>query len=341
MEGTTLTNRAAVKKALVGKDYIETIDWTVEELEEIVRVSMELKADRKAKRPHRLLPDQTLYMLFLDKSTRTRNAFETGMTQLGGHAIFLDADKTQVSHGESPKDMGIILGRYGEGIAIRHDLAPYVGNEWMREIAKWSDIPLINLQCDVDHPTQTIADLMTLREKRGDNLRGMKVAMTWAYAPSYARPLSVPQGVATLLPRFGMDVVIAHPPGFDLMPEVIAKAEAAAAEAGATITFMDDMDEAFRGADVVYPKSWGRLDAFSDESKALAESGAFADWICDARRMSLAAPDALYMHCLPADRGREVTDEVIDGPQSVVFDEAENRMHTGKALMALTMGGFA
>ena len=115
---------------------------------------------------------------------------------------------------------------------------------------------------------------------------------------------------------------------------------AAAAEAGATITFMDDMDEAFRGADVVYPKSWGRLDAFSDESKALAESGAFADWICDARRMSLAAPDALYMHCLPADRGREVTDEVIDGPQSVVFDEAENRMHTGKALMALTMDGF-
>jgi len=340
MEGSTLTDRTAVKAALVGKDYIETIDWTVEELEEVVAVSMELKADRKAGRRHRLLDGQTLYMLFLDKSTRTRNAFETGMTQLGGHAIFLDADKTQVSHGESPKDMGIILGRYGEGIAIRHDLAPYVGNEWMREIAKWSDIPLINLQCDIDHPTQTIADLMTLREKRGDNLRGMKVAMTWAYAPSYARPLSVPQGIATLLPRFGMDVVIAHPPGFELMPEVLEKAQAAAAEAGSTITFMDDMDEAFRGADVVYPKSWGRLDAFSDESKALAESGAFADWICDARRMSLAAPDALYMHCLPADRGREVTDEVIDGPQSVVFDEAENRMHTGKALMALTMGGF-
>ncbi len=341
MEGSTLTDRAAVKQALVGKDYIETIDWTVEELEEVLAVSMELKAERKAGKPHLLLPQQTLYMLFLDKSTRTRNAFETGMTQLGGHAIFLDADKTQVSHGESPKDMGIILGRYGEGIAIRHDLAPYEGSKWMREVAEWADIPLINLQCDIDHPTQTIADVMTLKEHRGDNLRGLKVAMTWAYAPSYARPLSVPQGVATLFPRFGMDVVIAHPPGFELMPEVIEKAQAAAAEAGSTITFMDDMDEAFRGADVVYPKSWGRLDAFSDESKALAESGAFADWICDARRMSLAAPDALYMHCLPADRGREVTDEVIDGPQSVVFDEAENRMHTGKALMALTMGGFA
>ena len=133
----------------------------------------------------------------------------------------------------------------------------------MREIARWADIPVINLQCDVDHPTQTLADLMTLREKRGENLRGLRVAMSWAYAPSYARPLSVPQGIATLLPRFGMDVVLAHPPGFELMPEVMERAEAAAAEAGATISYTDDMDEAFRGADVVYPKSWGRLDAFT------------------------------------------------------------------------------
>ncbi len=325
---------------LVGRDFIETLDWTVEEIDEALAVSDELKAAFKDGTPHRLLPDKTLFMLFLDKSTRTRNAFESGMTQLGGHAIYLDAEKTQVAHGESPKDMGVILSRYGHGLTIRHDLAPYEGNAWMREIARWADIPLINLQCDVDHPTQTIADLMTLREQRGANLRGMRVAVSWAYAPSYAKPLSVPQGLATLLPRFGIDVVIAHPPGFELMPEVMERAEAAAAEAGATITYTDDMDEAFRDADVVYPKSWGRLDAFRDEATALAESGTFRDWICDARRMSLAKPDALYMHCLPADRGSEVTDEVIDGPQSVVYDEAENRMHTGKALMALTMGGY-
>jgi ornithine carbamoyltransferase len=263
------------------------------------------------------------------------------MTQLGGHAIFLDADKTQVSHGESPKDTAMTLSRYGEGIAIRHDLAPYEGNKWMREIAQWADIPLINLQCDVDHPTQTLADLMTLREHRGNDLRRMKVAMTWAYAPSYARPLSVPQGVATLFPRFGMDVVIAHPPGFDLMPEVLEKAQAVAAESGSTITFADSMEEAFEGADAVYPKSWGRLDAFTDESKALAESGAFADWICDEKKMELTAADSLYLHCLPADRGREVTDAVMDGPHSVIWDEAENRMHIGKALCALTMGGYA
>ena len=164
--------------------------------------------------------------------------------------------------------------------------------------------------------------------------------MTWAYAPSYARPLSVPQGVATLFPRFGMDVVIAHPPGFDLMPEVMEKAQAAAKAAGSTITYADSMEEAFEGADVVYPKSWGRLDAFSDDSKALAESGAFSEWICDEQKLALASPDVLYLHCLPADRGREVTDAVIDGPHSVVWDEAENRMHTGKALMALTMGGY-
>ena len=334
------TKTTVDRAALVGRDYIETIDWSVEELDETLAVAAELKDARRRGRPHRLLEDKTLYMLFLDKSTRTRNAFETGMTQLGGHAVYLDADKTQVAHGESPKDTALTLSRYGEGIAIRHDLAPYEGNAWMREIARWADIPLINLQCDVDHPTQTLADLMTLREHRGEDLRGLKVAMSWAYAPSYARPLSVPQGVVTLFPRFGMDVVLAHPPGFDLMPEVLAKAEETAAETGATITFAESMEEAFEQADVVYPKSWGRLDAFTEGSKALAESGAHAEWICDERKLALASPDVLYLHCLPADRGREVTDAVIDGPHSVVWDEAENRMHIGKALLALTMGGY-
>jgi N-acetylornithine carbamoyltransferase len=196
---------------------------------------------------------------------------------------------------------------------------------------------VINLQCDVDHPTQTLADLMTMREHRGEDLRGMRVAVSWAYAPSYAKPLSVPQGLLTLLPRFGIDVVLAHPPGFDLMPEVRERAEAAAAQGGGGIEQTDDMDAAFDGADVVYPKSWGRLDLFTDEAAALADADRHRDWICDERRMGLAKEDALYMHCLPADRGSEVTDAVIDGPHSVVYDEAENRMHTGKALMALTM----
>ncbi|MGZ8741044.1 MAG: ornithine carbamoyltransferase [Gaiellaceae bacterium] len=329
------------RTTLAGRDFIETVDWTVDEIDEALAAAGELKTAFKNGEPHRLLPDKTLFMLFLDKSTRTRNAFESGMTQLGGHAIYLDAEKTQIAHGESPKDMGVILSRYGHGLAIRHDLAPYEGNAWMREIARWADIPLINLQCDVDHPTQTLADLMTLREHRGQNLQGMKVAVSWAYAPSYAKPLSVPQGLATLLPRFGIELVISHPQGFELMPEVMERAEAAAAEVGAAITYTHDMDEAFRDADVVYPKSWGRVEAFRDEEQALAESGAFKDWICDARRMSLASSDALYMHCLPADRGNEVADDVIDGRWSVIYDQAENRLHTGKALMALTMGAYS
>jgi ornithine carbamoyltransferase len=324
------------RKTLKGRDYIETLDWATEEIDEAIALSGELKERFARGEPHRLLPDKTLFMLFLDKSTRTRNAFEAGMTQLGGHAHFLDADKTQVAHGESPKDMGIILSRYGHGLAIRHDLVPYEGNAYMREVARWAEIPVINLQCDVDHPTQTLADLMTLREHRGRDLRGLRVAVSWAFAPSYAKPLSVPQGLLTLLPRFGIDVVLAHPPGFDLMPEVRARAEEAA-QGGGSIAYADDMDAAFEGVDVVYPKSWGRLDLFTDEPAALADAAKYKDWICDARRMSLAKEDALYMHCLPADRGAEVTDEVIDGPHSVVYDEAENRMHTGKALMALTM----
>jgi len=169
-------------------------------------------------------------------------------------------------------------------------------------------------------------------------LRGLKVAVSWAFAPSYAKPLSVPQGLLTLLPRFGIEVVLAHPPGFDLMPGVVERAKEAAA-AGGTIAFTDDMDTAFEGADVVYPKSWGRLDLFTDEKAALADAARYTDWICDERRMAFAKPDSLYMHCLPADRGTEVTDAVIDGPHSVVYDEAENRLHTGKAIMALTMAG--
>jgi ornithine carbamoyltransferase len=212
---------------------------------------------------------------------------------------------------------------------------------YMREVARWAEAPVINLQCDVDHPTQTLADLMTLRERRGTDLRGLRVAVSWAYAPSYAKPLSVPQGLCSLLPRFGIDVVLAYPEGWDLMPELMERASKAAAEGGGSITIVHDMAEAFRDADAVYPKSWGRLDLFTDERAALDASAPHRGWICDAGRMALAKDDALYLHCLPADRGSEVTDDVIDGPQSVVYDEAENRLHTGKALLALTMGGFA
>ena len=329
------------RSSLAGKDYISTADWSVEELGVALDVAGELKAKFRSGESHRLLPDKTLFMIFLDLSTRTRNAFEAGMTQLGGHAHFIDANTSQIAHGESPRDMGIILSSYGHGIAIRHDKVPGEGNSYMRKVAANSAAPVINLQCDIDHPTQQLADLMTIEEVFGTrDLSGMNVCVSWAFAPSYAKPMSVPQGLALLLPRFGANVTIARPPEFRLMPDVMEQAHSLAAEGGGRITEVDDMEAGFEGAQVVYPKSWGAEHLFGDERAALALNERYRDWICDSRRMKIAADGAIYMHCLPADRGNEVTDEVIDGPQSVVFQEAENRLHSGKALMALTMGGF-
>lgn len=329
------------RSALAGKDYISTADWAVDELSEALDVARELKNQFRSGEPHRLLADKTLFMIFLDLSTRTRNAFEAGMTQLGGHAHFIDAATSQIAHGESPRDMGIILSSYGHGIAIRHDKVPGEGNSYMRAVAAASERPVINLQCDEDHPTQQLADLMTIEEHFGTrDLSGMKICVSWAYAPSYAKPMSVPQGLALLLPRFGAEVVIARPPEYRLMPHVMAEAERLAALGGGSLTEVDDMGAGFEGAQVVYPKSWGAEHLFGQEVEALALNAKYKDWICDAGRMAVANDDAIYMHCLPADRGYEVTDDVIDGPQSVVFQEAENRLHTGKALLALTMGGY-
>ena len=329
----------AIEKALFkGRDWITTQEWTGAELDAMLGVSSDLKRKFKGHTPHRYLPDQTIFLMFFDKSTRTRNSFEAGMTQLGGHAHFLTADAMQVSHGESAKDTGIILSSYGHGIAIRHDLIPGEGNAYMREVAKWANVPVINMQCDVDHPCQTLADLMTIREQRGQDLRGLKIAVSWDYAPSYAKPLSVPQGLIMLMPRFGMDVVLAHPPEYGLMPQTVEAAFENARRGGGKFTIVDSMDEAFSDADVVIPKSWGCLDTMgSKPEESLRIARQYTGWICDAERLKLARPDVLYMHPLPADRGNEVTDEVIDGPNSVVYQEAENRLHTAKAIMALTM----
>lgn len=324
-------------ESLRGKDYISTQDWSQEEIELALQTAADLKAKFKAGVPHRLLPDKTIFLLFFDKSTRTRNSFEAGMTQLGGHAHFIESATSQIAHGESPKDTGIILSSYGHGIAVRHDLVPGEGNRYMREIARWADKPVINMQCDVDHPCQTLADLMTIREVFGEDLRGRKIAVSWAYAPSYAKPMSVPQGLIMLMTRFGLDVTLAHPPEYTLMQEPMRMARENAKEAGVKFEVVDSMDAAFENADIVYPKSWGIESLFHKPEQALEISKKYQDWICDARRMLLANKDAVYMHCLPADRGHEVTDEVIDGPQSVIYQEAENRLHTAKAIMALTM----
>jgi N-acetylornithine carbamoyltransferase len=322
---------------LKGRDWLMTQDWSVDEIEIALDTADRLKAEFRSGVPTLHLAHKTAFLIFFDKSTRTRNSFEAGMTQLGGHAHFIDSGTSQIAHGESPKDMGIILSSYGHGIMIRHDLVPGEGQSYMRDVAKWADIPVINMQCDVDHPCQTLADLMTIREEFGKDLSELKIAVSWAYAPSYVKPMSVPQGLIMLMTRFGMNVTLAHPPEYTLMQEPLRLALENAAQSGGKFEIVDSMEEAFADADIVYPKSWGVEALFSNPDEAMKVAEQYRGWICDEAMMARAKQSAIYMHCLPADRGCEVTDAVIDGPQSRVYPEAENRLHTAKALMALTM----
>ena len=327
----------SISDRMKGRDWLMTQDWSDAEIELALDTAVQLKKEFKAGITSLHLPHKTIFLIFFDKSTRTRNSFEAGITQLGGHAHFVDSETSQIAHGESPKDMGIILSSYGHGIAIRHDLVPGEGQSYMREVARWAKVPVINMQCDVDHPCQTLADLMTIREEFGKDLRDLKIAVSWAYAPSYVKPMSVPQGLIMLMTRFGMNVTLAHPPEYTLMDEPMRLARDNALLSGSSFEVVDNMEDAIADADIVYPKSWGVESLYGQPEEAMKVAQQYRSWICDEAMMVRAKEKAIYMHCLPADRGCEVTDSVIDGPQSRVYPEAENRMHTAKALMALTM----
>lgn len=321
---------------LIGRDMITPDDWTDDEVNTIFEVAFDLKRKRALGEPHALLRDKVLAMLFFFTSTRTRVSFEAGMAQLGGHAQFIESSTTQISHGDTAKEIGEIIGRYCDGIAIRQcDWG--VGNEYVRAVAEASRVPVLNMQCDWYHPFQALADMMTIFERFGRDVRGKTLNMSWAYASSYQKPLSVPQSLITLATRFGMNVRLTHPPEFKLMPQILDLAEENAKRSGGSFEVYDDFDKGFEGAHILYPKSWGAMMTTTDmaESKRLGDQ--YQDWITDERRMALADKDAVYMHCLPADRNIEVTDAVIDGSQSIVYDEAENRLHVQKAVMALTM----
>ncbi len=319
-----------------GRDFISDLDFSKEEVETVMEVALDLKRKRALGESHALLRDKVLAMLFFFTSTRTRGSFEAGMAQLGGHAAFIDSETTQISHGDTAKEIGEIFGRYFDGIAIRQCDWDF-GNKYENEVAKASRVPILNMQCDIYHPFQCLADLLTVFEKKGRDLRRKKMVVSWAYAASYSKPISVPQSLILQMTRFGMDVVLAHPPEFKLMPDIVQQAQDNAKKYGTGFEIVHDMDEAMKDADIIYPKSWGPLLTTSDKSEGKALTEKYKSWIMDQRRLAMGKPDAIYMHCLPADRGLEVTDEVIDGPNSVVYDEAENRLHVQKAVMALTM----
>lgn len=325
---------------LHGRDLIGDLDFTKEEVETVLEVAFDLKRKRALNEPHALLRDKVLAMLFFFSSTRTRGSFEAGMAQLGGHAAFIDSETTQISHGDTAKEIGEIFGRYFDGIAIRQCDWQF-GNTYINEVAKYSRAPVLNMQCDIYHPFQCLADLMTIIEKKGRDLRRKRMVVSWAYAASYLKPISVPQSLILQMPRFGMDVILAHPPEFKLMPDIVEQAQAQARKFGTGFEVISDpngMEAAFKDSDIIYAKSWGPLLTTSDKTQGKKIQDTYQHWITDERKMALAKPDAIYMHPLPADRNIEVTDGVIDGPQSVVYDEAENRLHTQKAAMALVMG---
>lgn len=341
-----------------GRDFITLLDWSKEEVESILDLALDLKRRFAVREPHsHILPDRTLFMIFYNQSLRTRNSFEAGMTQLGGHAHFLDPGKIytpalpgrEVAYTtERVSDVARVLARMGDGIAIRCYGDPvdweYGGaNEVLQNFAYWADIPVLNMEDDKYHPFQALADVLTVKEKFG-GFSGVKFVMSWAYSPSVHKPRAVPQSAIIAASMMGMDVVLAHPEGMELDDGVLDACHGYADQTGGSFEISNDFKDAIRGAHVVYPKAWTAVPMFKppvgEDSPERAQEifDANKDWICDQSIMELAHKEAVYMHCLPADRSFEVTDDVIDGSQSVVFDEAENRLHAQKAVMALTMG---
>ncbi|MBU1145831.1 MAG: ornithine carbamoyltransferase [Firmicutes bacterium] len=325
-----------MKPLFKGKHFITLEEWSNAEIDQLLETSFELKHDFLHNNPTPYLTNKTAFLMFFEQSTRTRNSMESGIAHLGGHGTFLDVSTMQISHGESAKDTAIILSSYGHGIACRNCFWG-VGNKYLREMAKYSTVPVMNLQCDIYHPMQGLADLMTIKEV-SKTTKNLKVSIIWAYATSHKKPISVPLTQILLFPRYGMDVTLAYPEGYDLPDWAIEKAKLNALENGGSFKITHDIDEAFKGADIVIPKNWGSW--VKNQSTAVVDDllESYKNWKCTEDRMRLASPNVYYMHALPADRGNEVEDSVIDGVHSIVYQEAENRLHTAKAVMALTMG---
>jgi knotted carbamoyltransferase YgeW len=344
---------------LHGRSLLLTQDWSVPDLDALLSLAARLEALDRAGRRASLLESQLAYALFFDNSTRTKSAWAGAAARLGMQPVIVDGSSTQVAHGETAEETGAMLGMNAHALGVRHDLILGEGNRFMREVKAGIDaylaatgerrvVPIVNLQCDVDHPTQTLADLLWLRERLGE-LAGKRIAVSWAYSPSYAKPLSVPQGLVTLLTRFGAHVTLAQPPGYRLMDEPMAGAAANAATSGGSFRTVESMDEAFADADAVYPKSWGPWDLMQErvaanrdgdraamadiEKRALERNARHRGWICDERRMGLTR-DALYLHCLPADIGAEVSPGVMDRFRVDVAREANKKVYVIMALLA-------
>lgn len=329
--GRCIGELADLDVRMAGEDFLLTWDKSDAEIRATALVADALKALHRRGVSLKVFETGVAVSIFRDKSTRTRFSFASAANALGLALADLDEEKSQISHGETIRETANMIAFLSEVIGIRDDMYLGEGNRYMREVAAAVDEgfragvlhqrpAVVNLQCDIDHPTQTMADLLWLKEHFGsfEALRGKRIAMTWAYSPSYGKPLSVPQGIIGLMTRFGMDVVLAHPEGYNLIPEVEQVAATHAARSGGRYTRVVSMAEAFRDADVVYPKSWApypvmqrRTELLKNrdkqgladlEKECLAQNANHRDWECTDDMMTLTRHGkALYMHCLPAD----------------------------------------
>ena len=321
----------ALAPQMFGKDFLLTWEKGMDDLKAVMLVAEMLQILHREKKPWRIFDYGLAISIFRDNSTRTRFSFASAVNALGLALSELDEVKSQIAHGETVRETANMISFLTEVIGIRDDMYPGEGHTYMQEVADavsegfangvLAQRPtLVNLQCDLDHPTQSMSDLLKLKDYFGsfEALRGKKIAMSWAYSPSYGKPLSVPQGVINLMTRFGMDVVLAHPEGYDLMPQTLDSAKAFAKESGGSFTHVHSMAEAFQDADVVYPKSWAPMAVMQKrtellkqadknglkelEQHCLAENKRHQDWECTEDMMKLSkGGNALYEHCLPAD----------------------------------------
>lgn len=353
-------------------DFLLTWEKTDDELAAVFAVAEILRGMRRNNVSARIFDSGLAVSIFRDNSTRTRFSFASASNLLGLTLQDLDEGKSQIAHGETVRETAVMVSFMAEVIGIRDDMYIGKGNAYMREVSRAVQEghaagilerrpTLVNLQCDIDHPTQSMADALHLIQHFGgaEKLRGKKIAMSWAYSPSYGKPLSVPQGVIGLMTRFGMEVVLAHPPGYEVMQETLEVAKKNAAQGGGSFKVTHDMGEAFRGADIVYPKSWAsyaamekRTDLYGRgdmagikelEKELLAENARHKDWECTEKLMGeTQRGSALYMHCLPADisgvscKEGEVAPSVFDRYRDPLYREASYKPYIIAAMIFLS-----
>lgn len=333
----------------MSKDFLTTNEWTRDELEGLIESALRFKRGDDKSRP---LAGRSVALVFFNPSLRTRASMQVGVYELGGNAVVLEPGGTSwtlehrdgaVMDGDKTEHVAEfvrVLGRYCVGIGIRTFAALKDWEEERRDpvlgaFAKYSDVPVINLESAMQHPCQAMADMMTVREKLGEGRK--RVLLTWAWHPK-ALPMAVPNSFALATAQMGHELTIAHPQGYELDDELMRDIEAQAKTAGGSVRLTNEMDEAFDGAQAVYAKSWGSSRFYGATEKDLEERARYRQqWIVDERKMARTR-DAIFMHCLPVRRNVIVTDGVIDAKSSVVIDEAENRLHIQKAIMARLLG---